>query len=114
LRSASSPKDSTWLIALTIFDAAVGAAPLRGQGTVVDDLLHDERRVQPLDARECGQCVVLKALIRTEIGGDDTQEIVGVAEESLGLHDVRDGGDRCLEPQESVAILLPHGDEGGR
>ncbi|HEX2075084.1 MAG TPA: hypothetical protein VHF92_14975 [Geodermatophilus sp.] len=42
---------------------------------------------------------------------DDTQQVIGVAEEPLGLHDIGDGGDGLLEGVDGVAVPAVHGDE---
>ena len=64
-----------------------------------------------MDPGERGEGLVLECGVGVEVGGDDAQEIVGVAEESLGLDDVRDAGDGFFERQQGVAVFLAHGDE---
>ena len=40
---------------------------------------------------------VVKALVGGEIGRDDSDQVVGVAEEPLGFDDLRDIGQGCIE-----------------
>jgi hypothetical protein len=54
----------------------------------VDDVFRHERRGEALYAWECGELVVAEALVGSQVGGDDTQEEVGVAEEPLRRDDL--------------------------
>ena len=46
-----------------------------------------------MDAGEGGEAFVVELLEGGQVGGDDTQEVVGLTEEPLGLPNVTDGGD---------------------
>jgi hypothetical protein len=74
-------------------------------------VFHDEGGVQALDVGEGGQVVVFEALVGAEVGGDDAEEVVGVAEEALGLDYLGDAGYSFLEAEEGVSVFLAHGDE---
>jgi threonine/homoserine/homoserine lactone efflux protein len=84
---------------------------LQRQGSVFDDTLHDEGGAKALDAWEGGEAVVVDLLEGGQVGGDDAQKIVGLAEEPLGLPDVRDGGDSLLERVDGGTVSATHGDE---
>jgi hypothetical protein len=49
----------------------------------VNDLLHHERRAEALNSREHGQFLVVQALVGRQVGADDAQEIVRIAEKPL-------------------------------
>lgn len=46
-----------------------------------------------------------------EVFGEDAQQVVRVAEQSLRLHYLWDFGDGAFEAQQCLAVFLAHGDE---
>jgi hypothetical protein len=64
---------------------------------VVDDTSHDDGRGDLLDAGQPAETGVAKLLIGVDVGGGDAHEVVGVAEEPLGVADLRDVDEALLE-----------------
>jgi hypothetical protein len=57
---------------------------LGGQGPEGDDLLHQDRGSESLDAGEVGEGLVVELLVGGQAGGDDSQEVVGFAPDNQG------------------------------
>jgi hypothetical protein len=47
---------------------------------VVDNVFHHERRVESLHARQGRKGFVFEAGVGVEVGGEDPQEVIGIAE----------------------------------
>jgi len=77
-------------------------------------LFHDERGGQALHAGQGTEAFVVDLLVGGEIGGDDVEEVVGVAEQSLCRHDGGHGGGGFLEVSDGVAVPLVHRHEDDR
>ena len=88
--------------------------PSDRQGPVFDDALHDEGGAQSLYSGEVGESLVVELLERGKVTADDPEQIIGIAEESLGLDDVRHRSDRILEGREGGIVRSAHGDEDER
>ena len=67
------------------------------EGPVVDDAFHHDRRRDPHDAWQAGQLVISQGRIFIQVGRDDAEQVVGIAEQPLRVPDLRDGGDRGFE-----------------
>jgi threonine/homoserine/homoserine lactone efflux protein len=89
-------------------------AGLSGQRPVLHYPLRDQGRCHPLDAGQRGELVVLQLLVRREVSRDDPEQVVGLAEEPLGLHDLGDGRHTGLEAEQRLPVCLPDGDEHQR
>jgi hypothetical protein len=50
--------------------------------------------------------VVAEGLVGGDVGGGDPEEVVGIAEESFGVADLRDLGQAALEVGDRLAIML--------
>jgi hypothetical protein len=68
--------------------------------------LHDQGRGHAQDARQRGQLLVLQALVGGQVGGDDPDQVVGVAEEALSVNDLRDGCEPRLEAQQGPGKVV--------
>jgi hypothetical protein len=53
-------------------------------GSVLDDRFHDEGGGEALDAGKSGEALIVELLEGGQVGGDNAQEVVGLAEEPLG------------------------------
>ena len=80
----------------------------------MDNALRHQGRCHPLDPWQPRNLVVLQALVCREVGGDDPQQVVGLAEETFGLHDVGNARNPRLEAKQGCPIGLAHGDENQR
>lgn len=56
------------------------------------------------DAGQGGELVVVHLLEGGQVAGDDPEQVVGVAEQPLGLLDVGDGGDGPFEGVDGAAV----------
>jgi hypothetical protein len=77
---------------------------------VVDDALHDDGRSEPVHARQRGELLVAQHLVGLQVGSGDPDEIVRVAEESLGLADSRNRGQAALEVGDRGGVFPVHSD----
>jgi hypothetical protein len=67
-------------------------APCGAQRPVVDDALHHDRRRDAADTGKRSQLLVVEALVGAHVGGDDAEQVVGLAEEPLGVDDLGQRG----------------------
>lgn len=95
---------------------ATGSAGRRllRQGAVVDDVLHDEGGGQALDPGQSGELLVVELLEGGQVGGGDTEQVVGFAEQALRLDDVRDSAHGLFEGRDGVGGLPAQGGEDER
>jgi hypothetical protein len=63
-----------------------------------------------LHARQGGEAIVVELLKCRQVAGHDAQEVVGVAEEPLGLQDLGDLSNGLFECSEGVTGRIAHGD----
>src|SRR5699024_842821 len=67
-----------------------------------DDLFHDHRRFQAAQPRQLAENIVVELLISGLVPGDDAQQIVRGAEETMSFGDLRNACDRSIEVVDSV------------
>jgi len=79
-----------------------------------DDALHDQRRAEPQDAGQRCEVLVIELPVGGQVAGDDTQEVVRIAEQALSLEHVRNRGELLLEGGDGLTVLVAHGDEDQR
>ena len=94
---------------LTRHDRMGSDSVLQRQGPALGDAFHDKGRGEALYARQRGNRH--RAVESPKIARDDTQEIVGITKQPLGLKNIRDLSDRFFEHLEGAAVCGAHRDE---
>ena len=62
-----------------------------------------------MDARQGGELLVSESLVGGEIGRGHADEVVGIAEQPLGVCDGGDVGEGFFEPGDRVCVFAIHG-----
>jgi hypothetical protein len=77
---------------------------------VVDDAFHHDRRSEPLHAGQGGEFLVAQGLVRGQVGGGDSHQVIGVAEQPFRVAYLGDVGQAALEPRDRRRVFPLHGD----
>jgi hypothetical protein len=80
------------------------------QRAVIDDALHHDRRGEPLHAGQRGKFLVAQGLVRGQVGGRDSHQVIRVAEQPFRVAYLGDAGQVALKPRDRRRVFALHGD----
>jgi hypothetical protein len=84
---------------LTLADASGGIGPVR------HDAFHHDGGGEPLHAGQRGELLVPQHLVSGQAGGGHPDQVVGIAEQSFRVPDLRDAGQGALEFGDRGGVL---------